>query len=262
MKGLPSSCTNAKLQAAFGQFGPVDKAFILFDHANGASRGFGFVEFFHEETVGLALATPVIIDGKVVKCSPAILKQEVKQQPTEIKKSKPFTNNQSTDCVLSPNKTSKEKGKKHNQLKSINLKDEYCPEDEATKESSDSSSFDKNSRENFGSPFAYNGCNGQQDNSYSQEFKLSDSQYSFFQLPYQHHFFPAEGFSQPSLPFMFRSSMPLHNYAAKPRPDGVESNAPVDLVTANVSRGQPAAGDFSTPKSQTKSKKQSYYKMF
>lgn len=252
------------MQAAFGQFGPVDKAFILFDHANGASRGFGFVEFFHEETVNKALVHPVVIDGKVVRCSPAILKQETKLQPNDTKKPKSFTSNQSRECVLSPNKTSKEtKGKKSHQLKSINLKDECCPEDEATKESSDSSSFDKNSRENFGSPLAYHGYNGQQVNSHSDEFKLSESQYSFFQLPYQHQFFPAESLPQPSLPFNFRSSMPLKNYAAKPRPEGVESNVPVDLVTVSASWGQPAGkGEFLTPASQTKPKKQSYYKMF
>jgi hypothetical protein len=205
----------------------------------------------------------VVIDGKVVKCSPAILKQEVKLQPTDTKKSKPFTSNQSSECVLTPNKTSKEtKGKKSHQLKSINLQEECCPEDEATKESSDGSSFDKSSRGNFESPLAYHGYNGQQANSYSEQIKLSESPYSFFQQSYQYQFFPAEIIPQSSLPFMFRSSMPLQNYVAKPRPEGVKSNVPVDLVTASTSWCQPAKGEFMTPTSQTKQKKQSYYKMF
>lgn len=205
----------------------------------------------------------MVIDGKVVRCSPAILKQEVKLQPADLKKCKPFTSNQSSECILSPNKTSKEtKGKKTHQLTSFNLKDECYPEDEATKESSDSSSFDKNSRENFGSPLAYSGYNGHQVNSYSDDFKLSESPYSFFQSPYQHQFFPSENLPQSSLPFMFRSSMPLQNYAAKPRAEGVESNVPADLVNASVSWGQQATGEYLIQTSQTKPKKQSYYKMF
>lgn len=205
----------------------------------------------------------MVIDGKVVKCSPAILKQEVKLQPTDTKKCKQFGGNQSSECVLTPNKTSKEtKGKKGHQLKSINLKDESYPEDEATKESSEGSSFDKSSRENFESPLAYYGYNSQQTYRYPDQNKLSDGQYTFFQQSYQHQFFPAEILPQSSLPFMFRSSMPLQNYVAKPRPEGVKSYVPVDLVTASTSWCQPAKGEYMTPTSQTKQKKQSYYKMF
>lgn len=89
MKGLPNSCDKHKLIQAFRHFGEIDKAYILYDHNNGASRGFGFVEFMREEDLLKSLEFPVIIDGKTIKCSRVFLKQEGKigqEQPTNSSK--------------------------------------------------------------------------------------------------------------------------------------------------------------------------------
>lgn len=51
----------------------------MYDHKNGSSRGFGFVEFEEESDLQKALDSVVMIDSKVVKCSRVVLKQEIKQ---------------------------------------------------------------------------------------------------------------------------------------------------------------------------------------
>lgn len=80
MKNLPPSCNNKKLQTVFSAFGQLDKAYVLFDHKTGSSRGFGFVEYLHEIDLEQALENPVTIDGKVVHCSRVFLKQETKEK--------------------------------------------------------------------------------------------------------------------------------------------------------------------------------------
>lgn len=81
VKGLPNSCDKHKLLHAFKAFGRIDKAYILYDHNNGSSRGFGFVEFVTEEDLLRALELPIVIDGKTIKCSRVFLKQETKAGP-------------------------------------------------------------------------------------------------------------------------------------------------------------------------------------
>lgn len=83
VKNLPASCNNKKLLAVFSAFGKVDKAYILFDHKTGCSRGFGFVEYLHEEELARALDQGVSIDGKVIQCSRVFLKQEAKEKETQ-----------------------------------------------------------------------------------------------------------------------------------------------------------------------------------
>lgn len=93
VKNLPLSCNNKKLLAVFSAFGQVDKAYVLFDHKSGTSRGFGFVEYFKESDLARALEKGVVIDGKAVHCSRVFLKQEVneknpiQQQPNKAKPS-------------------------------------------------------------------------------------------------------------------------------------------------------------------------------
>jgi RNA recognition motif-containing protein len=72
VKGLPVSCDQAKLIEAFSTIGLVDKAFILYNHKNGASRGFGFVEFAEESSVTLAMKNPVRVCGKEILISLAV----------------------------------------------------------------------------------------------------------------------------------------------------------------------------------------------
>ena len=107
VKGLPLSCTNEKLMSVFSMFGEIDKAYILYDHKTGLSRGFGFVEYLCEADVHKAIVTQVMIDGKVIKSSPAVLKQESKNsQGLEIKKTKqPRANFQNqSESIQAPTK--------------------------------------------------------------------------------------------------------------------------------------------------------------
>ena len=76
VKGLPSSCDKIKLFQTFSKYGEIDKAYILYDHKNGASRGFGFVEFINEEDLDKAMEQVIKIEDKIVKCSRVLLKQE------------------------------------------------------------------------------------------------------------------------------------------------------------------------------------------
>ena len=72
MKGLPLTCDKLNLTAAMGQFGAVDKAFVMYSHKNGSSRGFGFVEFKAQASVERAInAAEVRIQGKQVKITRA-----------------------------------------------------------------------------------------------------------------------------------------------------------------------------------------------
>lgn len=72
VKGLPLDCTQATLISNFSVFGTIDKAFILYNHKSGSSRGFGFVEFQLEESVQKALQGLVIIGGKEITVSTAL----------------------------------------------------------------------------------------------------------------------------------------------------------------------------------------------
>jgi RNA recognition motif-containing protein len=72
VKGLPLTCDKLNLTAAMAQFGPVDKAFVMYSHKNGSSRGFGFVEFRAQASVDRAVsASEVKIQGKQVKITRA-----------------------------------------------------------------------------------------------------------------------------------------------------------------------------------------------
>lgn len=72
IKGLPSACDKLKLHQAFSKYGEVDKAFVMYNHKNGSTRGFGFVEFVKEATVAKVLKIPVEICGKEVQVSMAV----------------------------------------------------------------------------------------------------------------------------------------------------------------------------------------------
>jgi len=73
---LPPSCNNQRLFSLFSAYGTVDKAYILYDHKTGCSRGFGFVEFIYEEDLNKALEQNINVDGKIIQCSRVFLKQE------------------------------------------------------------------------------------------------------------------------------------------------------------------------------------------
>jgi len=72
VKGLPSNCDKTKLHEVFSRFGEVDKAFILYNHKNGSTRGFGFVEFTTQESAMVAVGKVIEICGKDIQVSMAI----------------------------------------------------------------------------------------------------------------------------------------------------------------------------------------------
>ena len=242
VKGLPSSCSNAQLHAAFACFGAIDKAFILFDHTSGTSRGFGFVEFIDEASVNRALSVNVTIDGKTLKCSPAILKQEVKVAPSEPKKSKNSSEEFEYDPPPSQSRTNREVKIKKNQpqLKSITLKEDFSGE-EGTKESSGNSSVDRFSKDTFGSPIVYSGYQTQTCGFLDQGIKSFDSPLSIFHQPFpQQMFFPG--------PLQANNSYPFQN-----------EELPKGLMSKPWSSGQVKAN---VGPSQTKSTRSSFYRMF
>lgn len=141
VKGLPNTCDKARLVKAFSQFGQVDKTYILYDHNNGASRGFGFVEFLHEADVSKALQASISIDGKIIRCSRVILKQEAKLNQFE--ENKPSLDIKCTDTKGNGFKSQKPvKSKNKPRFNTLAIKDEACYDD-ATKESSENDSCGK-----------------------------------------------------------------------------------------------------------------------
>ena len=72
VKGLPPNCDKTKLHEVFSRFGQVDKAFILYNHKNGSTRGFGFVEFLAQQAAADAVGKVVEICGKEIQISMAI----------------------------------------------------------------------------------------------------------------------------------------------------------------------------------------------
>ena len=72
VKGLPLTCDKMMLTATMSQFGQVEKAFVMYSHKNGTSRGFGFVEFKAQASVNKATsAAEVRIQGKLIKITRA-----------------------------------------------------------------------------------------------------------------------------------------------------------------------------------------------
>lgn len=67
-----------KLKEYFSQFGEVDKAFIIYHHKSGESRGFGFVEFLDRESVSRTLIERdnLVLDGSRLDCDSVVLKGE------------------------------------------------------------------------------------------------------------------------------------------------------------------------------------------
>ena len=69
VRNLPYTCTDAGLEAAFGEIGPVKEAFIVAEKGTGgASKGFGFVQFALAEDAAAAvgLSKTHKIDGRCV----------------------------------------------------------------------------------------------------------------------------------------------------------------------------------------------------
>ena len=81
VRTLPYSCTDAGLEEAFGEIGPVKECFIIADKkgAGGKSKGFGFVQFALAEDAAAAVAQSKSfkVDGRAVTIDVA------KQKPSQ-----------------------------------------------------------------------------------------------------------------------------------------------------------------------------------
>lgn len=88
VKGLPDATTKDALFAAFEHFGPVNRAFILYNHKNGTSRGFGFIEFVNDTSVAGCLGKLVNIEGKDLVVSKALERTKKVVQNNSRKKKK------------------------------------------------------------------------------------------------------------------------------------------------------------------------------
>lgn len=137
---MSPTCTKDRLAQEFSQFGDIDKTYILYDHNNGSSRGFGFVEFVNEDDVSKALQAAVFIDNKPIKCSRVILKQESKMShQAEVKSSKDAGDHVQNTA----NKLTQKNAKTKKRVKQSDLKKDRCSHDRATKESSLCSSCER-----------------------------------------------------------------------------------------------------------------------
>lgn len=189
---MPSSCDKAKLHQLFSKFGTIDKTYILYDHNSGSSRGFGFVEFCREEDVTRALQASISIDGKVLKCSRVILKQETKQnQLLEANPSSCCESNlnfpEKNNSQVNSNKIAKQKKKP--KIQSCMQKDEYSSQDDTTKEGSQNLSCEKKDEKSI-----FNHLNSQQVYSLGYEqanvyepahYQQHQSEYNMFSFPQQ-----------------------------------------------------------------------------
>jgi len=69
VRNLPYTCTDAGLEAAFGEIGPVKESFIVAEKGpGGRSKGFGFVQFALAEDAAAAVAKSkqFKVDGRPV----------------------------------------------------------------------------------------------------------------------------------------------------------------------------------------------------
>lgn len=62
--GLPYFTTDETLLAFFSQYGEVEEALVMRDHASGRSRGFGFVTFVAPEDAARAAGREYNVDGR------------------------------------------------------------------------------------------------------------------------------------------------------------------------------------------------------
>ena len=151
VKGLPNSCDKNKLFQAFRRFGDIDKAYILYDHNNGSSRGFGFVEFMKEADLLRSLEFPVIIERKAIKCSRVFLKQEMKvggePDPSVIKKTGSTNQNVGQPAKLNDKRKQANLPKIDLKMQQLANIDTYNNCTKNTKDSSGDSSNDYNEYE-------------------------------------------------------------------------------------------------------------------
>lgn len=85
--GLSQRTKEDALYEYFGTFGPIYKAYLIYDHNTGQSRCFGFVEFNDSYSLDLALSIKThIIDGRDIECKFVYLKSELEDLENEAPK--------------------------------------------------------------------------------------------------------------------------------------------------------------------------------
>lgn len=72
----------------FSKFGEVDKAYVIYHHKSGESRGFGFVEFVDKSSVERTLKhqNNLILEGSKLDVESVVLKAEVYNNNVRISK--------------------------------------------------------------------------------------------------------------------------------------------------------------------------------
>jgi RNA recognition motif-containing protein len=76
--GLSQLTKEDALYENFVCFGPIYKAYLIYDHNTGQSRCFGFVEFNDSYSLDLALSIKThTIDGRDIECKFVYLKSEL-----------------------------------------------------------------------------------------------------------------------------------------------------------------------------------------
>lgn len=117
VKGLPLGCDKIALSNAMSQFGPVEKAFIMYSHKNGSSRGFGFVEFKQQSSTDKAVKFKNLkIGGKAITVTKACPKEIEAVQP-DLKTKQSSKSISSKDCEQVPTKYNHQIDRNCNQLK-------------------------------------------------------------------------------------------------------------------------------------------------
>lgn len=89
VRGLPQNCDKATLQTLLTPFGPVSKTFIMYNHTDGSTRGFGFAEFQDPSSAEAAVkAGKVYLGSKELTICRAVPKDSPQPQPRPSKRDK------------------------------------------------------------------------------------------------------------------------------------------------------------------------------
>ncbi|KAJ0407944.1 hypothetical protein ATCC90586_006316 [Pythium insidiosum] len=81
VRGLAWETTSERLREAFGAFGEVDEAAVIYDKASGKSRGYGFVTFVDMQGAELAVDKQTLeIDGRVTTCNLAAVRTQQSEE--------------------------------------------------------------------------------------------------------------------------------------------------------------------------------------
>lgn len=97
IKGMPAHYSKQDLIDHFSLYGKVEKAFIMYNHKTGISRGFGFVEFKNEQSVHAAVKAKIEVASKELLISLALERHKGVSRPESNNKKKASSNNKADE---------------------------------------------------------------------------------------------------------------------------------------------------------------------